>query len=320
MEDGTACDDGDDSTSGDTCHNGECVGTASVDVNCDGYWSPCNSDCDRLARTWETTTEPSGNGELCPTDGFAAVCSGDPYDHDDIPDTPDNECGGTHLGPMFDGISVASCEMQYTYTFTDAGGGCSGQNEICSGTNGEAPCTEATDRDACERLCLDYDTCASYEWSASAGACHLSTSCHGDTAADSEWNYAYRNYADCTFTAEIDGDDPECTADDGDCTAITLCEDATSYFPNTITTDGVECAFPFTYDGVVYEECAPDDAGPDWCATVAGVYESGTTPYGYCVGPESCAYWDEDCCEGHSEAGADCTYDGTACVAGNAGR
>merc|ERR1711871_651084 len=282
-------------------------------VDCDGYWSSCNSDCDRLERTWETTTEPSGNGMACPMDGAPAMCTGDPYDHDDNPDTPDNECGTAHMGPMFDGTSELSCVTQYASTFTVAGGGCSGQNEICSASNDEAPCTGATSLTECEQLCKSYDTCASYEWSENAGACHLSTTCHGATDEDSEWHYAYRNYATCMFTAEIDGDDPECTADDGDCSATTLCEDATSYFPNMITTEGAECAFPFTYDGVVYEECAPD-AGGSWCATVSGVYESETTPWGTCVGPETCAYWGEDCCAGHSEVDAsgmelDCTYD-----------
>jgi hypothetical protein len=55
------------------------------------------------------------------------------------------------------------------------------------------------------------------------------------------------------------------------------------------------------YDGTEYNECAPDSTGAPWCATVSGVYESGVTPWGVCLGPERCFYWGADCCEGHEE-------------------
>ena len=114
---------------------------------------------------------------------------------------------------MFDG-SEESCVTQYTNTFTQSGGGCSGQNEICSASSNEAPCTGATTEELCERLCLDIDNCASYEFGADGNVCHLSSTCTGDTADDDNWVYYYRNYASCSFTPEIAGEDPECAAGD----------------------------------------------------------------------------------------------------------
>jgi hypothetical protein len=214
-----ACDDFDDGTDQDVCVQGTCVGSAPV--ACDGEWSSCDSTCDSSARTWTTVTAPSPSGTACPVDGYAALCSGEPYDHDSNPQTPDNECDTYHDGPMWDGSGEESCHTQYTNTFQGpAGGGCSGLNEICSASNGEEPCTSASTLEACERLCLDYDTCTSYEFSESGGGlCHLSETCRGDTPDDVDWVYYYRDYAGCTFTAGLAGDEPTCDGalcDDGD--------------------------------------------------------------------------------------------------------
>lgn len=305
-----------------TCAAGTDACPADPDVDCDGSWSPCTSTCDRLDRTWTTSQEPSGNGAPCPSDVSAtATCVGQPYDHDDNDQTSDNTCDTDHGGPVFDGRSESSCVTQYTQSFFEEGSGCSGQNEICY--EGASPCDGATSQEDCERLCLDDDTCTSYEWrvggQSSGSGCQLSTSCRETlTPVDDEWILVVRNYADCEYAPAMESEAPECLDGDGDCDLLANCEAATSYFPHTIVweetpssrtfpegeledgaSNGDTCIFPFTYDGTEYNECAPYD-DYTWCPTGDADYETGD-PYGACLGPERCFYWGEDCCEGHYE-------------------
>ena len=115
--------------------------------------------------------------------------------------------------------TIAPTSAPWTRPFVYTACGCDDRNEIC--TTATAPCSSASTRDDCERLCQAATGCVSYEWSESQSSYKMSSSCIKGAPSVTAWSKGSCIPSDLQlwespdFTNQVLPDLPACTQSDG---------------------------------------------------------------------------------------------------------
>eukprot|EP01043_Picozoa_sp_COSAG02_P066327 COSAG02_NODE_10287_length_1977_cov_3.133120_1_plen_246_part_00 len=124
------------------------------DIDCEGSWSECTSDC--VYSTWTEAVAQSGQGEACPS--VQPSCAAG---EGDCP--PDIDCEGSWSD------CTSQCVSAWVETVAQSGQGeaCPSVQPSCAPGEGGCP----MDCAACVQKCLDQGNCSRFAWDVQQCAC-----------------------------------------------------------------------------------------------------------------------------------------------------